>query len=115
MQTATATSEARTTADRLAALMTDGEFPLLTIPAPSTIAHINYHVGYFADHSILIWARGEGFIVLDEERTYYRDDVNHLAKCLGNFTQEQRAEMIGESDRWIDGLHWAADGSFIGF
>ena len=24
-------------------------------------------------------------------------------------------ELIGGEDKWIDGIHWAADGSFLGF
>lgn len=89
--------------------------PLIAMPAPSGVSHPDYKVGYFADGSILIWARGEGYIVLDEPRTYYREDVEHLARCLGRFTQERRAELLGHEEQWVSNLHWAADGSFLGF
>ena len=85
------------------------------IGAGCSVSHPNYKVGYYADNSILIWSANEGYMVLDEQRTYYRDTVEHLARCLGSFTKERRAEMIGGEDKWIDGIHWAADGSFLGF
>lgn len=90
------------------------------IPAPSTVSHSNYSVGYYEDKSILIWAKGEGFIVLDAEQTYYRDTVEHLARCLGTFSRERRAEMIrnklspNEDCAWIDGICWGSDGTYVG-
>ncbi len=84
-------------------------------PAPSMVSHPDYTVSYYDDHSILICAKGHAPIVLDEERTYYRDTVEHLASCLGRFTQEQRADMLllKETDQtWIDGICWNRDGSF---
>lgn len=108
-------SEARQLADRLNAstnIKQEG-LPLLGIPAPSSCSHSDYSVGYFSDNSILIWSRGEDLIVLDENRTYYRDTVEHLAKCLGIFSQERRAEMLKGKSQWVDGIHWSSDGSFI--
>lgn len=114
--TAATTSEARQQAERIRRIQPDikaNGLPLLGIPAPSMVTHQDYAIGYFGDHSILIWARGEDLIVLDEERVYYRDTVEHLARCLGIFTKERRAEMLKKESQWIDGIHWAADGSFI--
>lgn len=99
---------------------TNESLPILgIIPAPSTVSHSNYSIAYYDDHSILIWAKGEGFIVLDEEQTYYRDTVEHLARCLGMFDKSRRAAMIakkceGDDSVWIDGIRWAADGSYLG-
>ena len=90
-----------------------GLFPMLGIPAPSSVNHHDYSVGYFDDSSILIWARGEGYIVLDQERTYYRDTVEHLARCLGMFSKSQRAGFLGGATKWVDGIRWSADGDFI--
>lgn len=121
MTTTTTVSEARTMGERLARLgATNEQLPVLGIPAPSAVSHHNYAVGYYADKSILIWARGEGLLVLDAETTYFRDTVEHLARCLGTFTKEQRAAMIGRNnpgsgaDVWIDGIRWASDGSYSG-
>lgn len=99
---------------------TNESLPILgIIPAPSTVSHSNYSVAYYDDHSILIWAKGEGFVVLDEEQTYYRDTVEHLARCLGLFSKVRRAEMIskkaaGDDSVWIDGIRWGSDGSYLG-
>ena len=91
------------------------------IPAPSTVSHNNYSVGYYEDKSILIWAKGEGFIVLDDNQTYYRDTVEHLARCLGSFSREQRAKMLqrklsasNADSIWVDGICWGRDGSYRG-
>lgn len=99
---------------------TNDSLPILGIlPAPSSVSHGNYSVAYYDDKSILIWAKGEGFIVLDQEQTYYRDTVEHLARCLGMFNRSRRAEMIakrieGKESVWIDGIRWGADGSYLG-
>lgn len=85
------------------------------ISAPCSVSHAHYTVGYYSDKSILIWSVNDGYLVLDGNQTYYRDLVEHLARCLGLFTKERRAEMVGGQDKWIDGIHWAADGSFLGF
>ena len=84
----------------------------------STIWHNDYAVAYYDDNSVLIWARGEGFLVLDDDRTYYRDTVEHLARCLGLFSKERRAAMVqkslaGADSVWIDGICWGADGSYL--
>lgn len=89
------------------------------IPAPCSVSHSNYSVAYYDDKSILVWARGEGFIVLDAEQTYYRDTVEHLARCLGNMPRERRAEVVrrraGLDDTvWIDGICWGRDGTYRG-
>jgi hypothetical protein len=88
---------------------------MLGIPASSSVSHPSYSVGYYSDKSILIWSKNEGYLVLDEPITYYRETVEHLARCLGLFTKEQRSAMIGPESRWIDGVHWGADGCFLGF
>jgi hypothetical protein len=114
MTTATAISEARTMAERLLRLDPSGGRVFLGANAQNGVSHENYSVGYFADNSILIWAKGEGCIVLDGAQTYYRDTVEHLARCLGTFTKAERAAMIGGKSKWIDGIHWSADGECIG-
>lgn len=91
----------------------DIDRPTLGIPAPSSVSHQNYSVGYYADCSILIWSRNDGYLVLDAEQTYYRDSVEHLARCLGTFSQSERSKMLNGESKWIDGVHWNADGSFI--
>ena len=109
MSTATTTSHARQMLERIERMP-----EMIGIPAPSSVSHTDYKVGFYADHSILIWSRHAGYVVLDESQTYYRDTVEHLARCLGTFDQARRAAMIGGEDKWIDGIHWAADGSYIG-
>lgn len=115
-----AKSQARALADQLTQLnnldIKDG-FGLIALPVANSVSHYFYHVGYFDDKSILIWARGEGFLVLDEDRTYCRDTIEHLARCLGMFTQEERAHHLQKysGSAWVDGIHWAKDGSFIEF
>jgi hypothetical protein len=112
MTTATTTSQARQVAERL-----DWSAYIGGPPAPSMVSGTNYHVGYYSDKSILICATGHEPIVLDEERTYYRDTVEHLARCLGMFSKVQRASMLHVKLRdddtiWIDGILWNRDGSF---
>jgi hypothetical protein len=112
----TTTSEARRTLERIDACEPPiGRWPLIgAVPAPMTVSNENYSVSYFKDHSILIWSRNDDYIVLDGVQTYYRDTVEHLARSLGNFTQEQRAEMVGNDDKWVDGIHWSANGEYLG-
>ena len=114
MNTATVMSESRTMAEKLLSLDPSGGRLLLGIPAPNSVSHENYSVGYFADKSILIWAKNEGYIVLDASQTYYRETVEHLARCLGTFSKDQRAAMVGGESKWIDGIHWGADGEWLG-
>lgn len=114
------TSEARQVADLFERAGDDGSLLICAPPAPSTISHPNYSVSYYADQSVLILARGEKPLVLDEPRTYYRDTTEHLARCLGLTTQEKRAEIVQRSEFfdaetrqcWIDGILWNADGTF---
>ncbi len=114
---ATCDTATRSEANRLATRFMEsdpsGLLPMLGIPAPSSVNHQDYSVGYFDDKSILIWARGEGFIVLDQDRTYYRDTVEHLARCLGLFSKTQRAGFLGGATKWINGICWSAEGDFI--
>lgn len=122
MSTATTTSQASKWAEHLKLQgATNESLPTLgIIPAPCSVSHSNYSVGYYPDKSILVWAKGEGFIVLDAEQTYYRDTVEHMARCLGLFSRERRAEMICKKlsptdDRvWIDGICWGRDGAYLG-
>lgn len=112
----TKTSEARQILARLPQFdPAIGHQPFIgAIAAPSTVSHQNYFVSYYADHSILIWSRNDGYLVLDGEQTYYRDTVDHLARCLGSFTKERRSEMVGLADNWINGIHWSATGEYLG-
>lgn len=87
---------------------------LTMFEAPSSVDHSLYKVGYFHDQSILIWAEYHGWLVLDEEQTYHRTTVEHLARCLGIYSRERIAEIVGDEDRWIDGIHWGSDGRFLG-
>jgi hypothetical protein len=104
-------SEARKLADSIRSA--EDSFPFIAMPAPSSVSGTEYKIGYFNDKSILMWIKGTGVIVFDEAKTYYRDTIEHLARCLSLFTKEKRAEMVGGQDKWIDGIHWAADGSFL--
>ena len=112
----TTTSDARRMLDRLPKFdPAIGEWPYIgAIWAPSTVSHQNYSVSYYRDHSILIWSRNDGYLVLDGEQTYYRETVEHLARCLGLFSRDRRAEMVGGEDKWIDGIHWSSSGEFLG-
>lgn len=118
----TTTSQAQHWASHLSLQgATNESLPTLgIIPAPCGVSHSNYAVGYFSDRSILIWAKGEGFIVLDADQIYYRETVEHLARCLGTFPRERRAQMVQRSIRgnddsvWIDGIRWGRDGSYQG-
>ncbi len=113
-----AISHARRVAERLPT-----ELPYIGAPpAPSTVSGLTYTVSYYEDHSILICARNHPPIVLDEERTYYRDSVEFLARCLGSFSRDSRAEMIqGYAARqshesgpiWIGGVCWNLDGTYV--
>jgi hypothetical protein len=114
MSTTTAMSEARQIAEQLLKLDPSGGRVLLGIPSPCSVSHENYSVGYFSDNSILIWARNEGYIVLDASQTYYRETVEHLARCLGTFSKDRRAAMVGGESKWIDGIYWGADGGWLG-
>lgn len=85
-----------------------------TLYAPDSVVGAGYAVGYFQDGSILIHSQNAGYAILDEPGvTYRRTLVEHLARCLGLFDRETIAKIVGESDRWIDGIHWGADGRFI--
>lgn len=114
MNTATVMSESRTMAEKLLSRDPSGSHPILGIYAPSSVSHECYAVGYFSDNSILIWAKGEGYIVLDASQTYCRETVEHLARCLGTFSKDQRAAMVGGESKWIDGVYWSADGGWLG-
>ena len=108
------TSQAREMTKHLLSKDPSASHRLMGIAAPSSVSHERYAVGYFSDKSILIWAHGEGYIVLDGDRTYYRDTVEHLARCLSMFSKERRAEMLKGESQWIDGIHWDANGDWIG-
>lgn len=110
--TTTTTSEARAMTQRLP--NNYGDVVIGAIAGVSSVSHPNYRVTYFADNSILIWTKHDGFLVLDETQTYYRNTVEHLARCLGTFTQQQRADLLNHQDKWIDGIHWSATGEFLG-
>ena len=87
------------------------------IPAPRSVSHPRYQVGYFRDHSIAIWAEGSGYLVFDDERTYYRDTMENLARCLGCLTIEQRSSCLsrtpGDVDVTVDGIVWNRNGQFV--
>jgi hypothetical protein len=106
--TAQATSEARQVFDRFY----NRELPIIgAYPAPSSVSGINYGVSYFADRSVLLTLNGKPYFVFDGERTYYRDTIEHAARCLGNFGQAKIAAMLqakhaGEAIAWIDGVCW---------
>lgn len=108
MTTTTTTSEARQVFER----WHNRELPTIgAYPAPSTVSGINYGVSYFSDKSVLITLRGKPYCVFDAERTYYRDTIEHAARCLGNFGQEGIVRMLankhaGEVSAWIDGVCW---------
>jgi methionine synthase I (cobalamin-dependent) len=110
----TTTSEARAMHDALTRNGTQPGFPVIGLAGPITVSHQNYAMAIYRDKSILIWSRNDGYLILEDNQTYYRDTVEHLARCLGTFPKERRAQMVGGQDKWIDGIHWAADGSFLG-
>lgn len=89
-----------------------------TFPAPSCVSGPNYGVSYYADHSVLCTYEGRIYRVLDEERTYHRDSIEHAMRCLGRFGPDgcrERAAKLA-SDRqlpgsliWIDGVQWSLE------
>lgn len=107
-------TEAQQMRDTLTANGTQPGFPVIGLSGPITVSHHNYAMAIYRDKSILIWSRNDGYLILDGDQTYCRDTVEHLARCLGTFTQSRRSEMVGGQDKWIDGIHWAADGSYLG-
>ena len=122
MMTTTKKSRAREVAEMFEAAGDDGSQYICAPPAPSTTSHPCYSISYYSDQSILILARGENPLVLDEERTYYRETVEHLARCLGMMTQTERSEIVQRSpdykpthdSAWIANILWNGDGSFGG-
>lgn len=105
------------------------DLPIIGMPGGNTVSNTDYGVSYYDDKSILIWARGEGLIVLDDSDRYSRHEcsidrstVEHLARCLGRFSKEKRAAMVAKHFAipsppayvWIDGICWGADGAFLG-
>ena len=83
-------------------------------PAPSSVSGSNYGVSYFHDKSILITLNGKPYKAFDEDRTYYRDTIEHAARCLGNFGQAKIAEMLrlkyeGQQAAWVDGVQWSVE------
>lgn len=91
-----------------------GDLPFLCLPGHSTLSHNDYKVAYQDDGSALVWARGEGLLAFTCRQVYYsQTNIEHLARCLGVFTKEKRSEMIGCEDKWIDGIHWSADGGWL--
>jgi len=93
--------------------------PFLGIPAPCSMSGNGYRVGYFRDNSILVHADNHGYLILDECRTYYREDVEHLARCLA-IPKERRAEMAvkyaaGGDKAIVSNLVWSLKGDFLGF
>lgn len=81
-------------------------------PAPCSVSGANYGVSYFSDKSVLITLNGKPYKVFDEDRTYYRDTIEHAARCLGNFGTVKIAEMLkykyaDQEAAWIDGVQWS--------
>lgn len=86
--------------------------------ATSSVTGSNYNVSYFRDHSILISLAGHPYKVLDAARTYYRDTVEHAARCLGMFGEEGIARIVrekheGKDSVWIDGVCWSNAGQIV--
>lgn len=110
----TTKSEARMIAEAMG-LFDGTPLGLIYVPTPCSVSHQNYSVAYFDDNSILICAMDEEPIVLDDQRTYYRDTVEHLARCLGCISKAKRASSIsgdGEYPVELSGIRWNRDGSF---
>jgi len=78
------------------------------------VSGFGHSVNFMPDRSVLVWSRYDGYIVIDAG-TGCRDTIEHLARCLGRFTQVERAAMLKGTSQWIDGIHWDSDGSFISF
>jgi hypothetical protein len=85
------------------------------VQGDTTVTHQHYRVAFYADNSVLIWTRYDGYIVLvPDTLPVDQRTIEHLARCLGLFSQHERAAMLGHSDKWVDGIHWAATGAFLG-
>lgn len=56
---------------------------MLGIPAPSSVSHADYAVGYYNDGSALIWTRHDGYIVVPAVDRGYRENLEHAARCMG--------------------------------
>jgi len=80
----------------------------------SRLSGSDWSVNHMVDRSALLWSRYDGYIVIDAG-VGCRETIEHLARCLGRFTQAERAAMLKGTSQWIDGIHWDSDGSFISF
>jgi len=87
-------------------------------PAPCSVSGANYSVSYFSDNSILICLNGQVYRVLDEPKTYYREDVEHAARCLGAHGLAGIARIVrekyGDQPRvTIDNVTWSNAGELV--
>jgi hypothetical protein len=98
---------------------------VLGIACGSSVSHAQYAVGYFPDKSFLIATRPwhghpwEWRFIGTAEKTYYRSDIEHAARCLGTLPTERRATLAQQHGAtpdapvWVDGVCWDHAGELV--
>lgn len=81
----------------------------------SSVTHSDYCIARYYDGSTLAWTRYDGYFVLPHVPLAAWKAAEHAVRCMGLFTAAERAAMVNHADKWVDGVHWAADGSLIEF
>lgn len=81
----------------------------------SSVTHSDFMMTRYEDGSVLAWTRHDGFFVMPYVPWASWQAAEHALWCMGRFTAAERAAMVNHTDKWVDGVHWAADGSLIEF
>lgn len=104
-----------TVAAHYKALHEAGPKMIAIVGGDTSVTHNDYHIARYYDGSVLAWTRYDGYFVMPYVPWAAWEAADHAVWCMGLFTAAERAAMVGHTDKWIDGVHWAADGSLIEF
>lgn len=111
MTTTTTTAEP-SIAHRIA-MKLRGRHPFIGPLSGTGVSGVNYGVSYHKDGSILCSLVDRVYRVLDDQRRYYREDVEHAMRCLGEFgiegCRERLLKAYGPGLVWVSGVLWDAD------
>ena len=80
-----------------------------------TVTHSYYRLARYSDKSVLAWTRYDGYFTWPFVPLCAWTTAEHAVRCMGLFTAAERANLLQHADKWVDGVHWGADGSFIEF